>query len=109
MRKRACTGELRSLMALHVYEHNLEQMPEVLTDYKCAPGTGLALRCAARMQSPEVQARRSRDAHRPWRHSVHAAVPLCQPPACPRAACRQGACLAAVLWHVGGSPRGSVK
>ena len=51
MRKRACTGELRSLMALHVYEHNIEQMPEVLTDYKCAPVTGLALRCATRMQN----------------------------------------------------------
>lgn len=37
LRQRACTGELRSLMALHVYEHNIKQMPEVLTDYKCAP------------------------------------------------------------------------
>jgi len=36
-RARARSGELRSLMALHVYEHGIEQMAEVLTDYQCEP------------------------------------------------------------------------
>ena len=42
-RARARSGELRSLMALHVYEHGVEQMAEVLTDYQCdAPPSDLA-------------------------------------------------------------------
>ena len=33
-RARARSGELRSLMALHVYEHGVEEIAEVLTDYQ---------------------------------------------------------------------------